>query len=175
MAVSECLTSCSGSPTIVSPTSCGHTTAACCEASLTSSHGSAGCGLRNLLGPVGGRAKGIPGVLVPGPDIYYLLLSVFTLECLEHIARVRGVHRPAHRPQAGAVHRGGAVGGRGRHSEDGSTYLATQLRLSYPSLNTTKTVDILKCNVILASINCQAKQKKQILYRNMSAHVQVER
>ena len=54
-------------------------------------------------------------------------------------------------------------------------YISTQLRLSYPSLNTTKTVDILKCNVILASINCQAKQKKQILYRNMSAHVQVER
>ena len=96
------------------------------------------------------------------------------MECLEHIARVRGVHRPAHRPQAGVVHRGGAVGGRGSHSEDGSTYylyISTQLRLSYPSLNTTKTVvDILKCNVILASINFQAKQK----YRNMTVPVHLQ-
>ena len=74
-------------------------------------------------GAGGRQGEGYTWVLVPGPDIYYLLLSVFTLECLEHVARVRGVHRPAHRPQAGAVHRGGAVGGHGRHAEGASTYL----------------------------------------------------
>ena len=50
-------------------------------------------------------------------------------------------------------------------------YISTQLRLSYPSLNTTKTVDILKCNVILASINCQAKQKKNKYYTETCLHM----